>query len=433
MHIISFIFNIAENPLFFHRLLFSEIQLDFVSGKSILISKEDGGDGLSSDESSALSDDDASFDDKEGVFRQKVFIQVKGFGEGDGEKHLLLSRKKYSEILSLIDRVTPLVRMNPYLWRLPMGDETFRTDEIIRYNESVRAADILEILAFPTHVSKAVGLARVRLVEAQRLFLWDMTAKSPFSLLQSEPRPSFRSVVEKRASDMSREIGKALQGYVSESQNLDASFIRRIVGSRLEAVASEEEIKKDLRDLDEERESFVQTGLIQKADQSSDVISEHEIEDAIQDDVARRVLPIYAEAKRRELRVLGDINERIHLFKRILNSRFTHKEIATDPDHGIRALDAETEAPIPLSELSSGEQHELVLLYELLFEVKKGSVILIDEPELSLHVAWQKRFIPDIQEIQRLRGLKIVIATHSPQIINDKGDWVRELGPKEGQ
>ena len=80
-----------------------------------------------------------------------------------------------------------------------------------------------------------------------------------------------------------------------------------------------------------------------------------------------------------------------------------------------------------MAELSSGEQHELVLIYGLLFIVEEGSIILIDEPELSLHVTWQKNFITDIQKIQELKKLRVVIATHSPQIIHDKWDLVEEL------
>jgi predicted ATP-binding protein involved in virulence len=77
--------------------------------------------------------------------------------------------------------------------------------------------------------------------------------------------------------------------------------------------------------------------------------------------------------------------------------------------------------------LSSGEQHELVMIYDLLFRVPDNALILIDEPELSLHVAWQKKFIPDLQEIQKLRSIQVIIATHSPQIINDRWDLAVEL------
>lgn len=75
-----------------------------------------------------------------------------------------------------------------------------------------------------------------------------------------------------------------------------------------------------------------------------------------------------------------------------------------------------------LTELSSGEQHEVVLLSELLFKATENSLVLIDEPEISLHVVWQKEFLNDIKEIIVLKNIDIVIATHSPQIINERWD-----------
>jgi predicted ATP-binding protein involved in virulence len=81
--------------------------------------------------------------------------------------------------------------------------------------------------------------------------------------------------------------------------------------------------------------------------------------------------------------------------------------------------------------LSSGEQHELVLLYELLFKVAPNSLILIDEPELSLHVGWQQQFLNDLQEITKLVEFDVLIATHSPLIINERWDLTVDLkGPK---
>jgi predicted ATP-binding protein involved in virulence len=84
------------------------------------------------------------------------------------------------------------------------------------------------------------------------------------------------------------------------------------------------------------------------------------------------------------------------------------------------------------TDLSSGEQHELVLLYELLFKVQPNSLVLIDEPELSLHVGWQSQFLQDLQEITKLADLDILMATHSPDIIQDRWDLTVELkGPEK--
>jgi len=69
------------------------------------------------------------------------------------------------------------------------------------------------------------------------------------------------------------------------------------------------------------------------------------------------------------------------------------------------------------AELSSGEQQLLTLALKLTAHANSGAVILIDEPELSLHVSWQ-RAIPGMLEIVGSRmGCSIVVATHSPVIV----------------
>ncbi|MBK8232979.1 MAG: ATP-binding protein [Candidatus Eisenbacteria bacterium] len=74
-----------------------------------------------------------------------------------------------------------------------------------------------------------------------------------------------------------------------------------------------------------------------------------------------------------------------------------------------------------------GEQHELVLLYDLLFRVRPNTLVLIDEPELSLHVTWQKTFLSDLLEIVEATGFDVVLATHSPFIVGDRNDLLVEL------
>ncbi|NET57213.1 MAG: AAA family ATPase, partial [Symploca sp. SIO2E6] len=70
---------------------------------------------------------------------------------------------------------------------------------------------------------------------------------------------------------------------------------------------------------------------------------------------------------------------------------------------------------------------ELIMLYELLFKVEPKTLVLIDEPELSLHVGWQVEFIKDLQEITKLADLDILMATHSPDIIQNRWDLTVEL------
>ena len=83
--------------------------------------------------------------------------------------------------------------------------------------------------------------------------------------------------------------------------------------------------------------------------------------------------------------------------------------------------------------LSSGEQHLFILYYYLLFEIQPDTLVLIDEPELSMNVVWQRNFLKDLQRIIELRKFDVLVATHSPQIIHDKWDWMVALGEPEGE
>ena len=68
-----------------------------------------------------------------------------------------------------------------------------------------------------------------------------------------------------------------------------------------------------------------------------------------------------------------------------------------------------------LSELSSGETQVVILLSYFAFQAKKGIPIVIDEPELSLHVQWQKYFVSTVKEVMPEK-CQTIMATHSPEI-----------------
>jgi predicted ATP-binding protein involved in virulence len=71
-------------------------------------------------------------------------------------------------------------------------------------------------------------------------------------------------------------------------------------------------------------------------------------------------------------------------------------------------------------------------LYELLFKVQPDTLVLIDEPEISLHIAWQQEFLNDLARITALSDFDVIIATHSPDIVSDRWDLTVELkGPED--
>ena len=74
----------------------------------------------------------------------------------------------------------------------------------------------------------------------------------------------------------------------------------------------------------------------------------------------------------------------------------------------------------PINTFSSGEMQLIVILTHLYFnpEVEKANLFIIDEPELSLHVQWQEKFVDGI--VDASSDTQFILATHSPSIILEK-------------
>ena len=70
---------------------------------------------------------------------------------------------------------------------------------------------------------------------------------------------------------------------------------------------------------------------------------------------------------------------------------------------------------IPLYKLSSGEKQLIYIFLKILLHNQKECIIFMDEPEISLHVDWQKILLSKILELNP--NTQMIIATHSPSLI----------------
>lgn len=84
-----------------------------------------------------------------------------------------------------------------------------------------------------------------------------------------------------------------------------------------------------------------------------------------------------------------------------------------------------------LKKASSGEQCMIVLMLGIAGHINDGSLILIDEPEISLHPEWQEAFMELLSRtFSGYSGCHFIIATHSPQIVaklNEKNCFITSL------
>lgn len=114
---------------------------------------------------------------------------------------------------------------------------------------------------------------------------------------------------------------------------------------------------------------------------------------------------------------ITELTEPIERLKSLISNFFKEgkKELIVKNDGDLRIKIGEKEASI--FELSSGEKQILIMIAHLIFyEAQKPSgIFIIDEPELSLHLAWQEIFVSSI--LQASPNTQFILATHSPAII----------------
>ncbi len=103
------------------------------------------------------------------------------------------------------------------------------------------------------------------------------------------------------------------------------------------------------------------------------------------------------------------------LFLRTINQLFekTGKIIASDKNNEI-VFRQEGEILTPY-QLSSGEKQVLIILLSVLIQDNEPYILIMDEPEISLHIDWQEILIKLIRSLNN--HVQVILATHSPGLV----------------
>jgi energy-coupling factor transporter ATP-binding protein EcfA2 len=419
LRMINALFNNRYSEL--RSIPFLAFQIDFDDGSSLRITRSVEG----------------QEDESKSNRRQQGLVAEISTAEGGLPilADLGLSRRPEEMKLALryLDSVIPGVeRVGQDLWRVHTIPELLSGEELIeRYWDQI-PPHIVEELDLPlfakdspnirdrlTHI---VSQINVRFIETQRLLAWSRSGRKK----GYEPTDRMTPVVAMYSEELATIIQKKFNEYAGLSQSLDQTFPRRVIYRDPEATLPLEELQKKLRSLDEERERLTQAGLLEK---EPHYFAFEGVPTSI-DDVTRNVLSVYVADMDKKLSVFNDVKGKIELLKQFVKDHFLYKELLVSKEKGFILRSTKTSEPLDPPQLSAGEQHELVLLYELLFRIKPNSLILIDEPEISLHVDWQTQFLEDLKNVIRLSPFDTLIATHSPQIINTRWDLTVELEAK---
>lgn len=126
----------------------------------------------------------------------------------------------------------------------------------------------------------------------------------------------------------------------------------------------------------------------------------------------------FQELKIKENSIKEDIYTNINLFKEIVNDFLldTEKEVFLDDSkEPLLVKIKDKDISLSLDKISSGEKQILVIFLTILLEKDKPFILLMDEPETSLHVDWQSKLIESIKKLNS--NIQIIIATHNPLLM----------------
>lgn len=252
------------------------------------------------------------------------------------------------------------------------------------------------------HLEKKLGYFPVLFIEASRL-------------LRTEKQEGFRHkeviihTVKIYATELQQAIKSVMADYAKKTQELEQTFPFRLL--KTTAHYSDEQLKAHFNTLQDTRQKLRAIGLLPISDAGNlDAASIDSLEAQ-----HRAVMDLYVKDSEEKLEVLAPLSQKIQLLLDIINSKFQGKELRIDEQQGLVVVGKEGE--IDLALLSSGEQHELVMFYDLIFKVEPDTLVMIDEPELSLHISWQHKFIDELKKIVEQAKFDVLIATHSPTIV----------------
>lgn len=297
-----------------------------------------------------------------------------------------------------------------------IGKPVTRDEIIKRYGQ-----DPISQSETPIWFDELIKENRVMFIQTQRLYKTEYNNERDHRKLEY--------MVDAYSNELVDLLRKNNNTFTSTSIQLDSTFPIRLLKAlkKPKEVEYISEIIDEINSLNQYRSLLSAVGIIDKQD---DEVINKSLE-TLNNPSALSILDLYITDNKQKLDVFGDTAQKLNLLLQIINKRFKHKRLFIDKETGFVIKSKSENKDIAVKKLSSGEQNELIIFYNLLFKSTKGDIVLIDEPEISLHIAWQQQLITDLKEIAKETGISLLISTHSPDIIGDNWNLVQTLSSKE--
>ena len=143
--------------------------------------------------------------------------------------------------------------------------------------------------------------------------------------------------------------------------------------------------------------------------------------------VVVQLLSSFLDGQEARLNAHQNIYDLINSFVETINGYFSDKFVEFSVFDGLTiALPDGTLMP---DRLSSGEQHLLLLLLNIITPSQRSPLFIIDEPELSLNIKWQRNLVGSLLELSGTSKCQFLMATHSVELLTKHMEHVHRLAP----
>lgn len=216
----------------------------------------------------------------------------------------------------------------------------------------------------------------------------------------------------------SQAVRSASQGE-SSVNTLYAEILSRIAGLPLDIELPEtgsiNTLEKRIKKLEERSRKFSQYGLLPEFN-GKEIIGV--VKKAPQSHVAvvTTVITPYIESVEKKLEAMENIQRKIDSLVRLVNSFYTRKKLYYEIHDGFRVI-SDDGKPLQPQMLSSGERHLLLLFCNTIQALDRPSIFIIDEPEISLNVKWQRKLLSALLECAADNPVQYLFATHSFELL----------------
>lgn len=244
---------------------------------------------------------------------------------------------------------------------------------------------------------------------------------------------SVESAIERLANYIRRNIITGSKKGEKKSQVIFTDIIKNVTSRsrKIGKAKTKNELIAEIELVQKTVTPYINLGLIDNFD-SKTIIKSINDSKITQLKTIKTIIAPYIDSINAKLKALEKIKDILYLFNTSINNYFSNKMISFNPNIGFEINYKIGNEHIDFNTLSSGEKQLLLLFINTIISADKATIFIIDEPEISLNIKWQRNLIETLLKFSSTKNIQYLLATHSLEILSSYQHQVTKLEDVNG-